>query len=141
PNALGKPDKNRFPDQEVTNIEFGELWYRSDRADHVEGEPVARMNLQPKRRAFARRDSQPLQFRITLRMLLLKNGIAISTRMQFHNGRPKRARGLKLALLSIDEERYANARIAQPLDDRCKVIVKPGRIQPAFRRHLFAPLR
>src|SRR5579884_1797810 len=78
-NRLHKPDKNRFADQKMPNIELDDLGQRRYRRHRVVAKPVPGMAFETKAGGFPGRKPQPLE----LGCALGAGGIAISAGVQF----------------------------------------------------------
>ncbi len=87
--------------------------------------------------AQGRRLGDPLQ----LGLLGLPLDLAVAAGVQFDDRRTQRDRGLQLAGVGLDEQRDADAGIAQARDQGLQVVVLTGGVEPALGGPLLALLR
>ena len=67
--------------------------------------------------------------------------LAIGAGVKLHDRRAEALRRVELAAVRLDEQRDADARLAELAHEALQVIVPAGRVEPAFGGALLAPLR
>ena len=139
--ASARPDIDRLPDQEMADVEFDDLRQGRDRLGGLEVEAVPGMNLEPglprQHGAFA--DAQPLGFRRF--HPLFGERVAPGAGVDFDHRRAHGCGGLDLPRLGGDEQRHADAGLAQLRDPRHQRGALARDVEPALGGALLAPLR
>ena len=111
-HAVAEAGENRLADQEMADVELGELRDGGDRRDIVEGQAVAGVGLDAVLDGQRGAIGDALQFGRVL--LALDMGVAAGVELDHRRAEPNR--GLDLSLARLDEQADADARVAEPVD-------------------------
>ena len=131
-----KTFEHRFADEEMPDIELGDLRQRGDRLGAGVVEAVPGMDFEAE--AFRQRSAiaQQLPFGARLRRVHFGERVAPGAGMQLDDGRAQFRRGLNLRGLRADEQRNANAGVFELMHDWFKLRALAGSVETALGRAL-----
>jgi hypothetical protein len=128
--------EDRLADQEMADIQFGELRDRRHRGDIVEGQAVAGMGLD----AVPARERGGVGEAAQFGRPLLSPEMRVAAGVEFDDRRAQPDRGRDLGRVGLDEQADADAGLAQFIDIISQVVVLAGGVEPAFGGPLLALL-
>ena len=133
PYRLRQAHEDRFPNENMANVQFADLRKSREVSCGFEVEAVARMDLKAGLRRKLRGSRKPPQLGLGRVLISGEPRFAILAGMQLHNWGGDTNGSIDLAWIGIDKKRNANAAIRQAPHDRAEGSVTAGGIEAALR--------